>query len=128
MPINKRRAQRISAPAFPNELLHDFKVPHVHFIGAPLLLVIHLARQPHPRLRRYPIGTKDPLTDFYRYLSGIILKYILVFAEAFQNIPFQRTGGIIKGILYQRIRQEWYMVPQSQRKREMPTLKQAAKL
>ena len=64
-------------------------VPHVHFIGAPLLLVIHLARQPHPRLRGYPIGTKDPLADFYRYLSGIILKYILVFAEAFQNIPFQ---------------------------------------
>ncbi|WP_423780496.1 hypothetical protein [Bilophila wadsworthia] len=102
MPINKRRAQRISAPAFPNELLHDFKVPHVHFIGAPLLLVIHLARQPHPRLRGYPIGTKDPLADFYRYLSGIILKYILVFAEAFQNIPFQRAGGIIKGILYLR--------------------------
>lgn len=102
MPINKRRAQRISAPAFPNELFHDFKIPHVHFIGAPLLLVIHLARQPHPRLRRYPIGTKDPLADFYRYLSGIILKYILVFAEAFQNIPFQRAGGIIKGILYLR--------------------------
>ena len=64
--------------------------------------MIHFARQPHPRLRRYPIGTKDPLADFYRYLSGIILKYILVFAEAFQNIPFQRAGGIIKGILYLR--------------------------
>ena len=64
--------------------------------------MIHLARQPHPRLRGYPIGTKDPLADFYRYLSGIILKYILVFAEAFQNIPFQRAGGIIKGILYLR--------------------------
>ena len=89
--INKRRAQRISAPAFPNELLHDFKIPHVHFIGAPLLLVIHFARQPHPRLRRYPIGTKDPLADFYRYLSGIILKYILVFAEASVQVVSSRA-------------------------------------
>ena len=64
--------------------------------------MIHLARQPHPRLRRYPIGTKDPLADFYRYLSRTILEYILIFAETFQNVAFQRAGGIIKSILYLR--------------------------